>query len=183
MAGNNHDSYHPMMFVLQIKAIKKGTGERISAAYLLTGESSTDVVQRLSYVIDVDDFKEIKISSVKKIRPKSHLLWMSVKQAPDEPSFIENRVEGSASHFQEWGKAVDGYSSFAIGIACRISAKNEAHALSRLGRHLSMRGNAGYDADPLSGDSVINVEELGERSNVALPRSQAIFPQASFVRG
>lgn len=176
-----------MLHIVDVRLIKKKTGEKIKHQLLMVGCEAADIERKLRWVFDATEYAQLSIKNVEKVREKIHTLSTVVTQERSEPAATIKRKEntqevGSVTAEQE----VYSPNLYAIGVATTMLGADENHAMRKLGRALIARSTdvQSHGAPKLSDDSVVNIEQVPKSSGYARPRdTSAEVNTAHFVRG
>lgn len=176
-----------MLHIVDVRVVKKKTGEKIKHKLLMVGCEAADIERKLRWIFDAAEYAEMSIKNVEKVREKIHTLSTVVTQERSEPAAIIKRKEntqevGSVTAEQE----VYCPNLYAIGIATTMLGADEEHVLRKVGRALIARATEieSHGAPQLSEDAVVNIEQVSKSSGYARPRdTSSEINRAHFVRG
>lgn len=176
-----------MLHIVDVRLVKKQTGEKIKHKLLMVGCEAADIERKLRWVFDATDYSEMSIKNVEKVREKIHTLSTVVSQEKSEPHAVIKQKENTKAVSPVVAEK-ETYSPnlYAIGIATTMLGSDEDHVLRKVGRALIARSTdvASHGAPQLSEDAVINVEQIPKSSGYAAPRDTSNeINRAHFVRG
>lgn len=175
-----------MLYIVDVKVDNKSTRETIRHKLLMVGCEASDIERKLAWVFD-PAVNSIQLKGVEKVREKVHFLSSVIKQlnAPVGP-VIESGERTQVVPQQT--RLIEQYDPklYAIGISTTMSAKDEEHALRKLGHALVSHATEGksHSGASLSEDSTVTIEEVPRSSGYAMPRDvSAEANRAHFVKG
>lgn len=176
-----------MLYIVEISMYRLSTGEQVKQKLLVMGCEKDDIERKLRWIIDSSKHSGFKITDIKKIREKVHVLSTTVKQPPAAALEYINR-DGGSTAVPAAKTIVAEYKPnlYAIGISTTILAKDEDHAIRKLANILASRdeGKKSTLAAELSQDSIIQIEEVPLSSGYATARDvSSEINNAHFVRG
>lgn len=176
-----------MLHILDVRLVKKNTGEKIKHKLLMVGCEAADIERKLRWVFDAAEYAEMSIKNVEKVREKIHTLSTVITQERAEAAVTIKRkentqeVSGVVAERQAYNPNL-----YAIGIATTMLGEDEDHALRKVGRALIARTTdvKSHGAPALSDDAVVNVEQVPKSSGFARARDTSNeVNNARFVRG
>lgn len=136
-------------------------GSYEKAAYVVNAESKEDVEAKLKWHIDLSQFDEFSIKSIKRIKP-FYRLWSRI-ESPAE--YIERKrvvLVDLEDDKPEKEESVEIAHVFAIGMTGFMRAFSEAHAFRRLAHYFFNRASSIGCENPLFPGGQIVVEAQGE---------------------
>lgn len=178
-----------MLFTCQVSLHRARTGERITHKVLMIGCEVDDIERKLRWMFAKNEFDEFAITKIERVKEKVHILSTVVTQDPPPMHAIIDRDDRSqtipypASTERD---ADQSYRIFALGVATKMPATDELHAMRKVGRALVAMGNSlpSESAPRLSDDAVVTVEPISRSSGHAKPRDVSeLKARAHIVRG
>lgn len=163
-----------MLHLVTVKLVKKTTKETITHKLLVVGDDASSIEQKMKWLFDKTEYSEMNIKSVEKIKEKVHFLSTTIVQNKDSLSIpVVEKNESTALVTQSFSEN-EKYDPilFAVGITTTMLAKDENHAIRKVGSALinsATEGNS-HSGASLSDDSQIQIEAIPKRSGYAMPR-------------
>ncbi len=184
--NDNHEWVLGMLHMVTISLVKKTTKEKIVHKLLVVAPDVPGIEQKLRWMFDRTEYSEFVVKSVEKVKDKVHFISTSITQ-PQPVVAVVASEEGSRP-IPSQPTSIEKYDPnlYAIGITTTMMAKDEQHALRKLGASILASCSEGksHHASSLSDDSVIQIEQISKKSGYAMPRDVSIESNsASFVRG
>lgn len=185
--GNGASWVVGMLFVVEIRMRSSTTGEKVKQRLLLVGTEAHDIERKIKWIVDTSKYDEFSICSVEKVREKVHVLSTVITQDDSSVGPIvktDDRVQCVAQ-----GKTnIEKYEAklFAVGITTTMIAKDESHAMRKVGNAIiaSTQDFKSQTAASLSDGSTVSIEEIPFSSGFASPRDvSSEINRAHFVRG
>lgn len=156
-----------MLYVVDVRLVRNDTGEKHKHRLLLVGCEHADIERKLRWVFDATEYKEMAITGIEKVREKVHFLSTVVTQpdAPVGPVIARDERSQVVPQQQTLTEPYDP-KLFAIGITTTMLAKDQEHAMRKLGHALVCHATEGqsHSGASLSADSTVAIEEV-PRSN------------------
>lgn len=175
-----------MLYIVSVRLVVKATGEKIKHNILMVGCESDDIERKLRWVFDPSLYMEFSVSGVEKVKEKIHILSTVITQDKAPALAIIARENGTQEVAYPTNR-IEQYDPklYAVGIATTILAKDEEHALRKVGYAITNSvGEHSHSGAKLSTDSTVTVEEIPRSSGYAMPRDVSNETnEASFVRG
>lgn len=176
-----------MLYIADVRLVRNSTGEKIKHKILLVGCEQDDIERKLKWVFDPKEFDQLSLSGVEKVREKVHVISTVITQEDEPTSPVIKRREGTMN-VPQVSEETEKYDPnlYAVGVSTSVLAKDEKHALRKVGRAIIASNSEGksHDAPSLSKDSTITVEQIPKSSGYAMPRDVSIESnKAHFVRG
>jgi hypothetical protein len=176
-----------MLYVVEVRMVNAVTGEKIKHKLLLVGCEQPDIERKLKWIFDARQYSEFSISGIEKVREKVHFLSTFVTQEKAPTSAVIERDERSQVVAGQ-PMITEPYDPklYAVGITTMMLAKDEVHAMRKVGHALLSHATEGksHSGAHLSEDSTIAIEEVPRSSGYAKARD--VFSEsnrAHFVRG
>ena len=176
-----------MLYIVDVRMVRHDTGEKYKHRLLLVGCERDDIERKVRWIFDSTEYKEMAITGIEKVREKVHFL-STVVTRPEVPiGPVIERDDGSQVVPQQ-KTLTEPYDPklFAIGITTTMLAKDQEHALRKLGHALvshTVEGNS-HSGASLSAESTVVVEEIPRSSGYAMPRDVSNETnRAQLVRG
>lgn len=176
-----------MLYIADVRLIRASTGEKVKHRLLLIGCEAQDIERKLRWIFDAREFSEFALTGVEKVREKVHFL--STVVTPDASQAGPVVEVGERTPTVQQGQTIsEPYDPnlYAVGITTTMLAKDEAHALRKVGNALlaSASGGRSHTAASLSDDSQVQVERIPKSSGYAKPRDVSNEAnRAHMVRG
>lgn len=176
-----------MLYIADVRLVRFATGEKVKHRLLLVGCEQQDIERKLRWVFDAREFSEFSLTGVEKVREKVHFLSTVVTAESRQPEPVVQVGERTQTVTQ--GRtASEPYDPhlYAVGITTTMLAKDEAHALRKVGSALIASATEGqsHSAASLSNESQIRVERIPKSSGYAKPRDVSNESnRAHIVRG
>lgn len=176
-----------MLYLVDVSMKKISTGETMKHRLLMIGSEASDIERRLDWVFDPVEFKDIALTSVEKVRDKVHFLRTTVIQPNERENPIIARDENSQEIPQN-RTALEVYDPnlYAVGIVTTMLAKDEEHALRKVGNALLARTTPGNSKSAASfpDSATLTIEQIPKASGFAKARDvSSESNRAHFVRG
>lgn len=176
-----------MLYVVNVRLVRADTGEQLKHKLLMVGCEHDDIERKIRWLFNVNEYKELSISGVEKVREKVHFLSTVVTQQHVPVGPVIARDERSQMVPQQ-KTLIEPYDPrlYAIGVATTMLAKDEEHALRKLGHAMISRATEGksHSGAALSADSMISIEEVPRSSGYATARDvSSEANRAHVVRG
>lgn len=175
-----------MLYIVEVRLVSKKSHEKIKEKLLLVGSEYDDIEKKLSWIYDKDKYDQFSISNICKVRQKIHLLNRTITSLdePDVPNIKRDDNTYKASEASCYNEKYDP-NLYAIGLSTSTLAKDENHALRKIGNALLAKGgHVQSGCGSLSNDSILTIEQIPLNSGYAMPRdvkNEAL--KASIVRG
>lgn len=183
----NQSSVFGMLYLVDVRLIRLATNEKIKHRLLIVGCEQKDIERKLRWVFDSREFSSISINSVEKVREKVHILSTVVTaEAPAVGPIVA--IGERTTPVPQGSVLQEAYDPhlYAVGVTTTMLAKDEAHALRKVGSALIASASEGksHSAPSLSAESQIQVERISKSSGYAKPRDvSAELNRAHLVRG
>jgi hypothetical protein len=162
-----------MLYIVEVRLVRKDTSEKIKHKLLLIGCEHSDIERKIRWMFNSNEYKEMSISGIEKVREKVHFLSTIVTQLNAPVGPVIERDEGSQVVPQQKTE-IDPYAPklFAVGITTTMLAQDENHALRKIGNALISIATEGrsHSGAALSHDSTVAIEEISRGSGYAMPR-------------
>jgi hypothetical protein len=162
------------LYIVTVRLKRKDSGEIIKHKLLMVGCEHDDIERKLYWVFDAAQYSEFWIKDVEKVREKVHILSTVVNQ-PGEPTGPVIHVGERSQVVQQQPVLVEPYQPrrFAVGIVTTMIARDELHALRKVGNALIDKGSTtiSHAGAALSEDSQVTIEEVPLSSGFARARS------------
>lgn len=176
-----------MLHIVEVRTVSRSSNEKIKHKLLVVGSEAADIEKKIKWLFDSTKYDELSISSVEKVREKVHTISTIVTQLDEIDKPIVKHGKTTKQVYQGMINT-EKYDPklFAIGITTTMLAKDEAHALRKVGTALinSTADTKSHGGASLSDDSTIAIEEIPKSSGYALPRNvDDEINEAHFVRG
>lgn len=176
-----------MLYVADVRLIRAATGEKVKHRLLLVGCEAQDIERKLRWIFDAREFSEFALTGVEKIREKVHFL-STVITPPAAPVEAIVEIGERTAPVPRVATNTEAYDPnlYAIGITTTMLAKDEAHALRKVGNALLASASEGrsHTAASLSEDSQVQVERIPKSSGYTKPRDVSLESnRAHMVRG
>lgn len=173
-----------MLHVVSVRAQIESTGEIVKQRILLVSCAEDDVEKKLRWLYDSHEYKTFSISSIERVTQNVHVLSTSIEQERSPADAIIDRDGRSELVRQTPSFDEPTFKQYAVGIATRLWASDEMHALRKCGALLAKSGLKTSATSHLSEDSTVSVEEIGAASSFARARDVSNeIASATFVRG
>lgn len=176
-----------MLYIVSVRLVHAQTMETHKHKILIVGCEQKDIERKLRWIFDPLTYKQFSVSEIEKVREKVHFLSTVVTQQADPKGPAIERREGTQVAVQASTLAeVYDPRLYAIGITTTMLARDEEHALRKVGNALIARTSAGKSnsAASLSADSQVSIEQVPLKSGFAKARdTSAEVNRAHFVRG
>lgn len=176
-----------MLYLVDVRLVRAATGEKIKHRLLLVGCEQQDIERKLRWIFDAREFSEFSLGGVEKVREKVHFLSTVLTPAAAASGPVVEAGERTAAVPQA-KTTIEQYDPhlFAVGVTTTMLAKDEAHALRKVGSALIASATEGrsHSAASLSDESQIRVERIPKSSGYAKPRDVSNESnRAHLVRG
>ena len=162
-----------MLYVVDVRLVKAKTREKIRHRLLIVGSEAQDIERKLQWIFDCTEYSEMSITATEKVREKVHFLSTVIEQV-SEPVGPVVAVGERTMAVPQQTTSIEAYDPnlYAIGVTTTMLAKDEAHALRKIGRALIVQGTEGksHSAAGLSDDSTVQIERIPKTSGYAMPR-------------
>ena len=162
-----------MLYVVDVRLVRHDTGEKHKHRLLLVGCEHADIERKMRWMFDAAVYKEMSITGIDKVREKVHFLSTVVTQ-PDAPVGPVIARDERSQVVQQQKTLTEPYDPrlFAIGITTTMLAKDQEHALRKLGHALVSHATEGrsHSGASLSADSTVAVEEVPRSNGYATAR-------------
>ena len=175
-----------LLYIVDVRMVARGSGEKIKHKLLVVGSEQPDIERKLRWMFDVAKYREFSIKSIEKVREKVHFLSTTITQER-EPGASIKRPDGTVPVVQQ-SELQEKYDPilYAVGITTTMLAKDETHALRKVGRALIAQGTEGqsHSGAALSEESMIQLEVIPKRSGYAMPKDTSLEANpARILRG
>jgi hypothetical protein len=176
-----------MLYVVDVRLSRSDTKEIFKHRLLIVGCEHADIERKLRWVFDASTYKEMSITGIEKVRDKVHFLSTKVFQMTPAVGPVIERDDHSQTVSQNKTK-IEPFDPklFAVGIATTMLAKDQFHALRKVGHAIVSQATEGtsHSGAALSEDSTVTIEEIPRSSGYAAPRDvSAEINRAHMVRG
>lgn len=176
-----------MLYIASIRFVNAVTGEKTKQKLLVIGNEIADIERKCRWLFDSTNYKEFSITDIEKVREKVHVLSTVVTSEKSEVPQVVDR-NGRSQPVPHPTMLTEAYDPtlYAVGIVTTMLAKDELHALRKVGNALIATGSAGqsHSGAALSADSKIQIEPIPKSSGVARARDVSNeINLAHFVRG
>jgi hypothetical protein len=176
-----------MLYVVDVRLVTKHTQEKIKHRLLLVGCEEPDIERKIRWLFDATKYKEISIKGIEKVREKVHFLSTSIIKLNEPTNPVIEREDGTQTvpQQQQLHEQYDP-NLYAVGVTTTMLAKDEKHALRKVGNALINLASEGasHSGSNLSDDSNVQIEQVSKSSGFAKPRDVSMESnKATFVRG
>lgn len=176
-----------MLYIVEVRLVRADTGEKLKHKLLMVGCEQADIGRKLKWVFDSSEYKEFAITGTEKVREKIHFLSTVITQMDEPVSPSISRDEGSQVVPQQ-KLLTQRYEPklFAMGVTTTMVAKDQGHAIRKLGYALisSVTEGKSHTGALLSQDSTVTIEEIPLKDGFAKARDVSNeVNKATFVRG
>lgn len=183
----SHTGTIGMLFFVDVRMVIKKSGEKIKKKLLLVGCEAADIERKLRWVFDSASYDEFSVSRIEKVREKVHVISTVYEQIDGPTGPIIKRREGAAE-IDQARLCREQYDpkKYAVGITTTVVAKDEQHALRKVGNAILTSATDGkaHSGGSLSEDATVVVEEIPLSSGYAMPRDVSNESnRAHLVRG
>ncbi len=174
-----------MLYMVDVNLEDDNLGEIIKHRLIMVGSERSDIDRKIYWMFR-DSGRRVFIVKVKKLREKIHIMRTFVTQKNEAGSVVIDRNDRSQVVTQGVSAESNGLKLFAVGVTTSMVAKDDLHAMRKVGNVLISRGTQTEMSSmaSLSNDSNVIVEEI------AFPRKHASardvsneVNRAKFVRG
>lgn len=152
---------------------------------LCVADTKDDLCARLRWALDIPIGVDVYVMQADKMRGRAYVVSRRV-QPMEAPANHMQRPDGSVPVPQQSASRVD-LPLFAVGCATSIRARDESHALRRVGSALMASGapkTAAERGAQLPDGAQILVEQISEATGIAMPRDVSTLKvRAHIVRG
>ena len=187
---DDHDWILGMLWQVNVRLVRVGTGEVYRHKILMVGCEFNDIERKLRWVFDHSTYSVMEVSGAQRVREKIHILSTVITEQKTPPAAIIDRSDRSQIVTEQAivteETVEETFGLYAVGVATKMSATDELHALRKVGRALVAKGGAvASDSAPvLSEDATVTVERINYSSGFAMPRdiSNAVT-KAHIMRG
>lgn len=184
--SNSEVIHMGMLYVVDVRLVHANTGEKYKHKLIMVGCEHDDIERKLRWIFDATVYKEMSITGIEKVREKIHFLSTVITQVTANNPVIA-REEGSQIVLQQTGRQ-EPYDPrlYAVGITTTMLAKDESHALHKVGHALVSQATEGksHAGAALSTNSTVVIEEVHQSSGYAMPRNVSNeVNRAHMVRG
>ena len=161
-----------MLYIVDVLLSNGGSGERTRHKLLMVGCEAADIERKLSWIFDPAVYG-ITLKGFEKVREKVHFLSTVVTQ-PDAPVGPVIAREERSQIVPQQKTITEPYDPklYAIGITTTMLAKDQEHALRKLGHALVAQGTEGksHSGASLSSDSTVVIEAVPMANGYASAR-------------
>ena len=177
-----------MLHIVEVRMVNRHTGETIKQKLLVVGSEAADIEKKLRWVFDISSYAEFSITGVEKVREKVHTISTSITQHREEAKGPLVKQHGEVKEISQENHGGDKYSPncYAVGITTTMLAKDEEHALRKVG-HAIVSSATGVDSHAgakLSSGATVVIEKLAKSTGFAMPRDvSSETNNARMVRG
>jgi hypothetical protein len=176
-----------MLYVVEVRMVTLHTNDKIRHRLLLVGCEHADIERKMKWLFAATQFKELSIAKIEKVREKVHFLSTVITQESIPVGPVIERDERSQLVPQQQSR-IEPYDPhlYAVGITTTMLAKDETHALRKVGHALVSHASVGqsHSGARLSEDSTIVIEEIPRASEYAKARDVSNEAnKAQMVRG
>jgi hypothetical protein len=176
-----------MLYLVEVRLIRSATSEKIKHRLLIVGCEQQDIERKLRWLFDAQEFSSFSIGAVEKIREKVHILSTVVTaETPAAGPIVEVGERTTTVHQGLVSRESYDPKLYAVGVTTTMMAKDEAHALRKVGSALIASATEGrsHSAPSLSAESQVQVEHIPRSSGHAKPRDvSAESNRAHIFRG
>lgn len=175
-----------MLYLVDVSVHSKETGETVKHKLLLVGCELDDIERKMRWIFDSGQ-ESIVIKGIEKVREKVHFLSSAITQDKTPVGPVIERSENSQT-IQQQQIITEPYDPklYAIGITTTMLAKDQDHALRKVGNAILSRATVGksHSGASLCEDSIVSVEEVPRSSGYAKARDTSNESnRAHVVRG
>lgn len=166
-----------MLYVVEVRLVNRTTCEKHKHKLLVVGCEESDIERKMRWMFDKSTYKEMSITSVEKVREKVHFLSTVITQPEPAVGQVIERDERS-QFVKQQQMSIEPYDPklFVIGLATTMLAKDEQHALRKVGHALVSHATEGksHSGASLSDDSTLTIEQISKSSGYAMPRDVSL---------
>jgi hypothetical protein len=153
----------------------------------VVGGEAADIERKLNWIFDIAKYSEFSISNIEKVREKVHTISTVITQEKAPAGPLVKRDE-NVKEMPQAKQSIEEYDPrlYAVGIATTMLAKDEEHALRKVGHALinRIKTTKSHSGATLSEDSTVTVEQIPMSTGHAKPRDvSGEKNRAHFVRG
>lgn len=176
------------IFIIRTRGEMRVDGSIEKMTILLQAAQQEELQQKVRYMLDLSRYSSFSITHIEKVRPKFHVLKsnlipkedvQSLRSSVEMPSAATGSAEAQRTNQPS---SSPGARLFAFGVAGKLVADCEEHAMRKVGKWLLSLGLDKEWGSPLMGGGKLIVEEEGPVDSTVTSQSQLNRMDATHFR-